>query len=104
MSTNQEQACDISCSRGLSRFVKNGGLELARVYYSCFRKLARFTERTLRFFEKVPPETITSRNIDRHYGRQCEHNWLTNVEAGASESDFIARMGEPNHFLLLLLG
>ena len=27
-----------------------------------------------------------------------QHNWLTNVEVGASESDFIARMGEPNNF------
>ena len=27
-------------SRGLCTFVKNGGLELAGVYYSCFRKLA----------------------------------------------------------------
>ena len=41
-------------------------------------------------------------------GSTCnKKNWLTNVEAGASESDFIARMAWarvcPNNFLLILI-
>ena len=67
-------------------------------HYSCCRKL--WTNITV--CEKLPPETITRRNIGKRYGWQCQRNWLTNVEAGASESDFITRMGA-NHFLLTIL-
>ena len=83
-------------SRGLCRFVKMASSNqlgfifvVVGSWQNCF---ARFTTRTLRFVKSYLRKLSQDATWAGFTAGNVSVNWLTNVEAGASESDFIARM------------